>query len=332
MREAILEGKEKYVVRDAPEPVLGEGELLIKVRYCGICGSDLHTYYEGANIRHGHEFSGDIVEIGLGVKGGWQIGDRVTAESHSHCGECFWCKRGETRLCEDLYAAWAQTPGAFATFTKAKYNQLHKLPTGLSYEEAVLVEPTAVALHGVNLSGMGIGDAVAVLGLGPIGQLIVRLVRISGAGAIYATETNQSRIELARGIADEVIDATAVDPVERILELTEGKGPDVVFECAGAAATTQQSLAMVRKGGTILLAGVYLHQVETLISSIVLREITVKGSVFFSSAEFATALSLINDKKINVNPLITSVMPLDEIDAAFKLAARGEGGKILLKP
>jgi 2-desacetyl-2-hydroxyethyl bacteriochlorophyllide A dehydrogenase len=332
VREAILEGKEKYVVRDAPEPVLGEGELLIRVQYCGICGSDLHTYYEGANIRHGHEFSGDIVEIGSGVKGGWQIGDRVTAESHSYCGECFWCKQGETRLCEDLYLEWAQTPGAFATFTKAKYNKLHKLPPGLGYEEAVLVEPTAVALHAVNMSGTGIGDTVAVLGLGPIGHLVARLVKVSGAGAIYATETNRSRIELATDIADKVIDASAVDPVERILELTGGKGPDVVIECAGAATTTQQSLAMVRKGGTVLLAGVYLHQVETLISSIVLRELTVKGAVFFSSSEFATALNLINDKKIDVTPLITHVMPLDEIDEAFKLAAVGEGGKILLKP
>ncbi len=331
MREAILEGKRRFVVRDAPEPVLDEGEVLIKVRYCGICGSDLHTYIEGVNIRHGHEFSGDIVEVGAGVKG-WEIGDRVTAESHSSCGECYWCMRGERELCENLYAMWAQTPGAFATYTKAKYHQLHKLPPELSYEEAALVEPTAIALHTVRSSNMGAGDVVAVLGLGPIGQLVARLAKMSGAIAVYATDVSQSRLELAKDVAQEVIDVNVVNPVDRILELTGGRGPDVVFECAGAISATQQSIALVRKGGTIVIVGVCLHPVETLVSNIVLRELTVKGSLFSHSAEFATALSLIKDKKIDVAPLITHKMPLDDIDEAFEKAARGEGGKILIRP
>lgn len=331
MREAVLEGRSKYVIRNAPDPVPGEGEVLIKVQYAGICGSDLHTYYEGANIRHGHEFSGDIVAVGAGVKG-WEIGDRVTAESHSWCGECFWCKRGETGLCENLYIIWAQIPGVFATYTTVESNRLHRLPPEMGYEEAVMVEPTAVALHAVNLSGMEIGDNIAVLGLGPIGQLIARLAKLAGAGAVYATDLSQSRLELARDALEEVIDVSAVDPVARILELTGGRGPDVVFECAGAIPATQQSLALVRKGGTVVIPGVCLHPVETLISSIPLRELTVKGTVFFYSAEFATALKLINEKRIDGASLITSVMPLEDIDEAFKKAASGEGGKILLRP
>jgi 2-desacetyl-2-hydroxyethyl bacteriochlorophyllide A dehydrogenase len=331
VREAILEGKRRFVVRDVPEPALDEDEVLIKVRYCGICGSDLHTYIEGVNIRHGHEFAGDIVEVGAGVKG-WEIGDRVTAESHDSCGECYWCRRGEMRLCENLYAMWAQTPGAFATYTKAKYHQLHRLPPELSYEEAALVEPTAIALHTVRSSNMGAGDFVAVLGLGPIGQLVARLAKLSGAIAVYATDVSQSRLELAKDVAHEVIDVNVVNPVDRILELTDGRGPDVVFECAGAISATQQSIALVRKGGTIILVGVSLHPVETLVSDIVLRELTVKGSVFFHSAEFAAALSLIKDKRIDVAPLMTSVMPLDDINEAFEMAVSGEGGKILIKP
>lgn len=331
MREAILEGKRGFVVRDVPEPVLDEGELLIKVQYCGICGSDLHTYIEGVNIRHGHEFSGDIVEVGVGVKG-WEIGDRVTAESSSSCGECYWCKRGEMGLCENFLATWNQIPGAFATYTKAKYHRLHKLPSEMSYEEAVLVEPTAVALHAVRLSAMGVGDVVAVLGLGPIGQLVARLAKISGARAVYATEASQSRIELARGVVDEVIDVNAVNPVDRILELIGGRGPDVVFECAGAISTTQQSVALVRKGGTVVIAGVSLHPVETFVSNIVLRELTVRGSMLSCSADFATALSLIRDKRIDVAPLITCVMPLDDINKAFEMAVRAEGVKILIRP
>ncbi len=331
MREAILEGKKGFMVRDAPEPVLDEGEVLIKVQYCGICGSDLHTYIEGVNIRHGHEFSGDIVELGAGVKG-WQIGDRVTAESTGSCGECYWCIRGEIGLCENFYETWSQTPGGFATYTKAKYHQLHKLPPDVSYEEAALVEPTAIALHAIRLSGMGAGDVVAVLGLGPIGQLVARLAKISGARAVYASEVSQSRLELVRDVVEEIIDVNVVNPVDRILELTGGRGPDVVFECAGAVSTTQQSIALVRKGGTIVIVGVCLHPVETWVSNIILRELTLKGSLFFYSAEFATALSLVRGEKIDVAPLITSVMPLDDINEAFEKAVRGEGGKILIKP
>jgi len=330
MREAILEGKRKFVVRDAPEPVLGEGEVLIKVEYCGICGSDLHTFIEGVNIRHGHEFSGDIVEVGAGVKG-WEVGDRVTAESSSSCGDCYWCKRGEMGLCENFLVTWNQIPGAFATYTKAEYHRLHKLPPEISYEEAVLVEPAAVALHAVKSSNMGVGDVVAVLGLGPIGQLVARLAKVSGAIAVYATEASQSRLELAGGAVDEAIDVNVVDPVARILELTGGRGPDVVFECAGAISTTQQAVALVRKGGTVVIAGVSLHPVETFVSNIILRELTVKGSMLFPSAEFATALSLIRDKMIDVAPLITSVMPLDDINEAFEMAVRAEGGKILIR-
>jgi len=331
MREAILEGKREFVVRDVPEPVLDEGEVLIKVQYCGICGSDLITYIQGVPARYGHEFSGDIVEVGKGVKG-WEIGDRVTAECIIPCGECYWCIRGEMGLCENFDVAWSQPPGAFATYTKAEYHRLHRFTPETSYEEAALVEPTAIALHAVRLSKMAAGDVVAVLGLGPIGQLVARLAKISGARAVYATEASQSRIDLAKGVADEVIDVNILNPVDRILELTGGRGPDVVFECAGAISTTQQAVALVRKGGTVVIAGVSLHPVETFVSNIILRELTVKGSMLFHSAEFATALSLIRDKRIDVAPLITSVMPLDDINEAFEMAVRGEGGKILIRP
>ena len=272
-----------------------------------------------------------VVEVGKGVKG-WKTGDRVAAECIGSCGECYWCIRGEMGLCEDFDLAWSQSTGGFATYTKVKCNRLHQLPSQVSYEQAALAEPTAVALHAVRLSGMGLGDVVAVLGLGPIGQLVVRLVKIAGARAIYAAEVSQSRIELARDIVDEVIDANVGDAAARIHELTGGRGPDVVFECAGAVSTTQQAIAMARKGGTVLLVGVGIHPVEMLAGSVALRELTIKGSMVFGAGEYATALNLIADRKIDVAPLITSVMPLDDINEAFEKAVSGEGGKILIKP
>jgi L-iditol 2-dehydrogenase len=331
MQEAVLVGERKFAIRRAPKPALNEDEVLIKVRYCGICGSDLHTYVQGLPARYGHEYSGDILEVGSGVKG-WKAGDRVTAESVTSCGECYWCIRGEMGLCETFYERWGETAGGFATYTKTKQQQLHKLPPGLSYQEAALTEPTAVALHAVRLSGMRTGDAVAVLGLGPIGQLVARLAKISGARAVYASETSKSRIKLAQGEVDEVIDAKTIDPVSRILELTDGRGADIVFECAGATVPTQQSLALAIKGGTIVIVGVSMNVAEFLPANVALRELTIKGSMIFSPGEYALALNLIANKKIDVAPLITDVFPLKDINKAFERAASGEGGKILIKP
>jgi threonine dehydrogenase-like Zn-dependent dehydrogenase len=313
MREAQVVSERKFAVRRAPKPVLDKDEVLIKVRCCGICGSDLHTYILGMPGRYGHEYAGDIVAVGSDVKD-WKTGDRVTAESASSCNECYYCIQGDMGLCETFLERWGASAGGFATFTKTKCQQLHKLPSGLSYEEASLAEPTAVALHAVHLSGIRTGDVVAVLGLGPIGQLVARLARISGAKAVYASETSKSRIKLAKGAVDEVIDAQKVDPAVRILGLTGGRGPDMVFECAGAVAPTMQAMTMTRKG------------------SIALRELTIKGSMLFNPGEFGVALSLIAGKKIDVAPLITDVFPLNRINEAFKKATSSEGGKILVKP
>jgi 2-desacetyl-2-hydroxyethyl bacteriochlorophyllide A dehydrogenase len=235
-------------------------------------------------------------------------------------------------LCETFLERWGASAGGFATYTKTKYQQLHKLPPGVSYEEAALAEPTAVALHAVRLSRMLTGDVVAVLGLGPIGQLVARLARISGAKAVYASETSKSRIKLAKGVVDEVVDAKKVDPAARILELTDGRGPDLVFECAGAVAPTMQAMTMTRKGGSIVIVGVCMNLAEIIVGSIALRELTIKGSMLFNPGEYGLALDLIAGKKIDVAPLITDILPLDRINEAFEKATSGEGAKILVKP
>ena len=331
MRSAILEDVRRFAIRDVPDPVLGQDEVMIRVQYCGICGSDLHIYEMGTAIRPGHEFSGDIVEVGSDVKG-WRIGDRVSVEPRVPCNGCYWCERGEIGLCDQFYVNLEQYQGAFATYTKARYHQLHKLPDELPYEHACLVEPTTCAVHAIGLSKMQEGDVVAVLGLGPIGQLVARVAGALGAKSVYAAEKSQSRVELARGVADEVIDVNVTNPVERILELTHGRGPDIVFECAGNVETTQQSIPLVRKGGTIVIAGICFPWVEMPISSVVLKGLTVKGSICFTDGEYPYAFDLIKDRKIDVAPLVTCKMPLDDINEAFEMALRGEGGKILIKP
>ena len=331
MRAAVLEDRRRFVIREVPAPVLGKDEVLIRVQYCGICGSDFHIFREGADIGAGHEFSGDIVEVGSDVEG-WAAGDRVVVGPSTMCGVCFWCRRGEIELCEQSDEEMLEYKGSFATYTKAKYTQLHKLSDDLSYEQATLVEPTSCALHAIRKSRMEEGDVVAVLGLGPIGQLVARVAKALGAKAVYAAEISPSRIELARGVVDEIIDANATNPVDRILKLTHGMGPDVVIECAGSVSTTQQSIALVRKGGTIVIAGICFDWVEIPVSNVLLRELTIKGSLAHSVAEYASALELIKERRIDVSPLVTCKMPLDDINEAFEKGLRAEGGKILIKP
>ncbi len=331
MRAAVLEDKGRFAIKEVPDPVVDRDEVLIRVRYCGVCGSDLHIFREGAGVSPGHEYSGDIVEIGPDVEG-WRAGDRVVVEPNISCGECHWCRRGEIGLCEQYYVSLLSYEGAFSTYVKAKQHLLYALPPGLSYEHAALVEPTTCAVHAVRLSGMAEGSVVAVLGLGPIGQLTARVAKALGAGAVYASETSPSRIELARPEVDEVMDAGAMDPVSRIRELTQGTGADIVFECAGSVATSQQSLAAARKGGVVVVAGICFEPVEVPFSTIMLNGLTVKGSICFSEGDFGAAFDLVKDGRIDVAPLVSRKMPLDDINEAFEIASRGEGGKILIMP
>jgi (R,R)-butanediol dehydrogenase/meso-butanediol dehydrogenase/diacetyl reductase len=328
----MVEGELKLAVREVAEPTPGEHEVLIRVRYCGICGSDVHRYRLGAALGIGHEFSGDTVEVGRNVTG-LQVGDRVAVEPHHSCGECFWCRQGaEIGLCEEFYAGIERYEGAFRTYVKARDHQVHKLPDHLPYEHAALIEPTTIALHAVRLSGMKEGDVIAVLGLGPIGQLVARVARALGAGKVYATEASKSRIELAREVADEVVDVTAGNPVDRILELTHGRGADAVFECAGSVSAAQQSVAVARKGGTIVVVSICFDWVELPFTSIALKGLTLKGFVCWSPGEYASALNLIADGRVDVAPLVTCQMPLDDIVQAFEQAMRAEGGTILISP
>ena len=328
---AILEARRKLVIRDVQKPVLDKDEVLIKVQYCGVCGSNLHIYVEGIGIGLGHEFSGDIVEMGFEVDG-WKIGDRVAINPRIPCGECYWCIRGEIGLCDKLFLSAIRGQGAFATYAKAKYVQLYKLPGELMYEEGTMVEPTACALHAIKFSGMKVGDIVAVLGLGPIGLLIAQLAKISGAKAVYGTEISPSRIELAQNVVDLVIHPKVANPVDRILDLTGGMGPDIVFECAGNVETTQDSIALVRRGGTVIIPGMCFEAVETSFIDVVLKGLTLRGSLAWSAGEYAMALELIKNRIIDVNPLITDKFPLEDINRAFDKALKGEGCKILVKP
>jgi (R,R)-butanediol dehydrogenase/meso-butanediol dehydrogenase/diacetyl reductase len=331
MKAAFVVGPCKIEVREVPDYNLDKDDVLVKVKYCGICGSDLHIYTSGAAVALGHEVTGDIAAVGEDVKE-WKVGDRVLPTGRGGCGECCWCKQGKTGLCEVNFKGFMASTGSFATYKKVKHTCLYKLPDHMSHEEAAMVEPTSCALHAVRQAGMKEGDTVAVFGMGAIGQLTARVAKALGAGAVYAAEISPDRIALARGAVDEVIDAKTTDSVARIHELTDGMGADVVFECAGSVPTTQQSMAVVRKAGTIVIVGICFDWVTLPVSSIMLKELTLTGALNSTRDEFTESYELIRDKKIDIKSLATHKMPLDDINEAFEMAERSECGKILIEP
>jgi len=331
MKAAFVVGPSKIEVREVPDYELDKDDVLIKVKYCGICGSDLHVFSSGAAVALGHEVSGDIAAVGEDVKD-CKVGDRVLPTGRGGCGECVWCKQGKAWLCEADFNRYMASIGSFATYKKVKHTQLYKLPDHMSYEEAAMVEPMSCALHAVRQAEMKQGDTVTVFGLGAIGQFTARVAKALGSGAVYAAEISPVRIALARGAVDEVIDAKTTDPVARIQELTDDMGTDIVFECAGSVPTSQQSMAVVKKAGTIVIVGICFDWVSIPISSIMLKELTIKGSLNSSMDELRESYELIRDRRIDIKSLATHKMPLDDINEAFEMAERSDCGKIMIEP
>jgi len=338
MKAAVLEGPERITVRELPEPKPGKGEVLINVRYCGICGSDVGIYEAGFGdgLVMGHEFSGDIVEVGESVKD-WAIGDRVTVEPTLRCGECYWCKKQQYNRCNSWGSTGIVSDGGFAEFVKVPEYQLHRLPEEVTYEEGALVEPLAVTLRAVWMSHLQAGATVAVFGCGSLGVLVTLWARAAGAHRIYATEVAGPKIAIAEGLADLVINPEKEDPLARIIELTGGVGPDIVFECSGNATAEGQALDVVRKGGQIIILGVPHEPTPLNFMTLTLKEITVKGVLAYNSVpgegEFATSIEFLKARRLDVSSAITARIALDDIvEKGFRKILMGEEIKVLVAP
>jgi len=338
MKAAVLRGPENIVVQDLPRPKPGKDEVLINVRCCGICGSDLAIYKMGFGdgLVMGHEFSGDIVEVGDGIKD-WQTGDRVVVEPSVVCGDCYWCKRQEYNRCNSWGGIGIVADGGFAEFVKVPEYQLHRLPEEVSYEEGALVEPLSVTLHAVWMSELKPGATVAVFGCGALGVLVALWARAVGADKIYATEVASPKITIAEKFADIVINPGEEDPVNRITELTGGIGPDIVFECSGNTSAEVQALDVVRKGGQVIILGMPHEPTSLNMLTLAMKEIILKGALAYNSlsgnGEFPTAINFIKARRIDPNPVVTSKISLEDIaEKGFMKMSMGEDIKILVTP
>ncbi len=333
MLGAILDETGKLVLRESPKPLVGSSEVLIKVLASGICGTDLHVFsgknYGKPNVIRGHEFAGKIIEIGSNVKG-LKIGDLVAVDPNIPCGNCYFCRRGEVHLCENLKALGVDLDGGFADYCVIPYDRAYKLPNGVSPEEGAIMEPCACALHGIEKVQIKAGDTVLIIGGGALGLILLQLAYIHGASKVFLSEPVKEKREIAKSLSAYTFDSLKDDVISEIKRLT-GVGVDVAIEAVGKADTVELAINCVRRGGKVLIFGVSDQREVLNISpfNIYYREITLMGS-FINPYTNSRALELIADKKIDVKRIISHKFPLREIHKAVEMGLSGNVLRILI--
>jgi len=353
MKAAVWYGRRDIRIEEFPDPPPpGENEVKIKVSWCGICGTDLEEYLYGplyipvdepnpltgrkAPMILGHEFVGTVVKVGPGVTD-FKVGDVVTPDTLIHCGECYWCKRHQVHHCENLAILGLMTDGGFAEYVNAPTYMCFHLPAGVSSEVAVLAEPASVAVRANRLARTSFGDSVAVIGAGTIGLLCLQTAFLSGASQVYVLEVDSSRREVASQMgATKVFDPLAVDPVEAIKDHTGGRGVDVVLEAGGNAKTIAMAPKLACKRGRVVLLTLHNEPVPINFFPLVCDEIELIGSFsHIYDEDFAAAVTLLGDGRINAEPLITGRIGLDDIvekGLEELIANKAENLKILVSP
>ncbi len=326
---------------DVPEPSPGPGEIKTKINVAGICGSDLGVYVSGPPsgmpinipITLGHEFSGTVTAVGEGVTG-FRVGDRVTANCYTQCGKCFFCQKGMYNLCLNQGIAGANWDGCMAECMVGPANAFFSLPDSVTEEAGALVEPLAVAIHAVRQGNVRPGDTVTILGDGPIGLNALLAARTAGAAAVYLVSKHKGRGEVARAMgATSVLYLSDGDPVPRILELTGGLGTDVCIECVGHTNTPELAVNLVRKGGTVAIAGLFDKPIPFDFGMLIFGEKTIVGTACYVD-EVKTAIALLADGRINPSPMVTSKISLaNAVELGFEklLADKEKSIKILVQ-
>jgi 2-desacetyl-2-hydroxyethyl bacteriochlorophyllide A dehydrogenase len=339
MKAAIWYGGKDIRIEDVPKPKIENDEVLVRVKAVGICGSELHAY-EGISQRRtpplvmGHEFSGEVAEVGKNVKN-LKSGDRIVVDPLRRCGVCTPCVRGQGNVCRNVKLLGLHTSGAFAEYIAVPALNCYVLPSHVSFEDGALAEPLSVAIRAVNNSAIKLGDTVVIIGAGIIGLTILKAAKETGARNLIVSDVVDYRLDYAKAFgADVAIDSKAEDPVARVMELTDGSGADVVFEAVGLETTVQQGLQMLAIGGRLTVVGMLSRTMTLDVLSIVTRELQIRGSYAYAQDDFRRALSYIINRKIDVKPLITNVLPLEKTKEGFEMIheKKGKALKVIVKP
>jgi L-iditol 2-dehydrogenase len=343
MKALVLSAYKHLELEDLPVPRPAEDELLIRIKACGICGSDVHGF-DGSTGRRippivmGHEAAGIVEAVGAGVST-FRIGDRATFDSTVYCGKCFYCQRGQINLCDEREVIGVSTPlfrrmGAFAEYVTVPARIAYPLPESMPFSHAALIEAVSVAVHGASLTPIEPGDTAAVVGAGMIGLLTLQAVRQAGAGRVFVIDLDDTRLELARKLgATETFNSKKQDVVAEIQKRTSGRGADIALECVGITDAIALAVESVRKGGAVTLVGNVAPKIELALQSVVSRQIRLQGSCA-SCGEYPECIAMMASGKIRVEPLVSAVAPLEEGASWFQRLYDREPGllKVVLQP
>jgi L-iditol 2-dehydrogenase len=343
MKALVLQEYKKFVCQEVPPPQPAADEVLVAVKACGICGSDVHGMDGSTGRRRppiimGHEAAGVIASVGAAVTR-WKAGDRVTFDSTIYCGECEFCRRGEINLCDHRRVLGVscedyRRDGAFAELVAVPQRVLYRLPDQVTFEHAALVEPFSIALHAIRRAPITLDDTVVVVGAGMIGLALVQALRHTGCGRLITVDVADERLALAKAFgATDIVNSARENPAEALQRLTHGRGADVAFEAVGLAATVDLAVRSLRKGGTLALVGNITPKIKFPLQIAVTRELSIHGCCA-SRGEYPAVLDMLARGALQPAPLISAFAPLAEGAAWFDRLYRKEPGlmKVVLRP
>jgi D-arabinitol dehydrogenase (NADP+) len=338
MKAIVYDAPKQYQYKDVPDPKIGPDEVLVRVQACGLCGTDLHIHEGEFSPRWplipGHEFTGEIVSVGSNVKD-LKEGQRMVGNSNQSCGKCFYCLRGDPLLCPNLAAYGVTLDGGFAEYLQIKADRVFPI-NHLSPREAVMVEPTACALHGMEVLAAKPGSDVLLFGAGPTGQVLAQLIKLNGAGKLVVAAPAGPKLDLIKNLAaDEVVAIDRKDPEKhrRQLKAISPTGFDYIIEATGSPAVCEEALQYARRGGTLLVYGVYPEDAAVRFNpfDVFRQEITIKGS-FAQLNSFGRALSYLESGKLKVNEIVTDEFELKDWGTVLERAWARKGIKTALIP
>ncbi len=335
MRAAMIHGPGDLRIDEVPQPEPGAGQVLIRIRACGVCPSDVRSYTGERKSAHyprsvGHEWCGDVVALGEGVEG-FSVGDRVAPDWRVICGRCYYCRRGIFNYCQNL--AHGRVRGGFAEYGVAPTTNLRQIPDNVSYHAACFSEPLACCQNGIKKNEIRFGDDIVIVGAGQIGLMHLQLARHLG-GRVIVCDTIEDRLRKAKELgAHETVNGASEDAAARILALTEGRGANAVVVAVGAPPAIELGLKVAGICASVnLFAGTYPPATLPLDPNLVhYKQLSVVGSHDFTPHDFTAALKLLAAGVVKVEPLISHVLPLEETERAFRMVAERQGLKLMVE-
>lgn len=323
MLKQVMKQPKEIIFEEVEVPKINDNQVLVKIRKIGICGSDIHVYhgkhpFTSYPVTQGHEVSGEIAELGSNVKMLYQ-GQKVTIEPQVYCGECYPCRHGKYNLCEELKVMGFQTTGTASEYFVVDASKVTPVPESMSFEEGAMIEPLAVAVHAVKQIGEVKGLKIAVLGAGPIGNLVAQTAKGLGAEQVMITDVSQWRLGKAAECGIDIcINTAKKDFGEAIVESFGADRADVIYDCAGNNITMGQAIKYARKGSAIVLVAVFAGMAEVDLALANDHELDIKSSMMYRHEDYLEAIRLVNEEKIQLKPLISNIFSFKDYQKAYE--------------